>query len=304
MRLLTIHLTRFLVSMVRIPLKIIIGPILDERFRKFKNTNQGTIQAVLKSLYRSEVGTSNFPLSSYGFSNYSQFEEDGILLYIFSRIGETNRKVLELGAGSARECMASNLIINHNWEGFLADGSEKNHKLARKFFSDFNNTGIFQPRFLVRWITVENVNEICKDFGLSGEIDLLSLDIDGNDYWVLDALVSVLPRVIVLEISNAIPAEESLVRPYLKDFDLHNFSGVERFFRGASISAFNRLLEQRGYVLIGTSHNGVNAFFVKRELAKGIFQSIKPEETMTDWYSRDQQNIWPKLSQFPWIRIE
>ncbi len=242
------------------PLKVLIGPIIDERFRKFKNLNHSAQQAILKNLYRNENLPNSYPLSTYGFSNFSQFDEDGILLYVFSRIGETNRKVLELGAGSARECMVSNLIINHNWQCFLVDGSEKNREIAFKFFSQFNNTGISQPKFLVRWISVENVNSICDEFELSGEIDLLSIDIDGNDYWVLEALEKVSPREIVLEVQNAIPAEETVSRPYMATFDLHDYLGVERSFRGASIKAFNILLEPRGYCLVGTSHNGVNAF--------------------------------------------
>ena len=226
------------------------------------------------------------------------------MLYIFARIGETNRKVLELGAGSARECMSSNLIINHNWEGFLVDGSEKNREIAFKFYSQFNNTGISQPKFLVRWITVENINSICDDFELTGEIDLLSIDIDGNDYWVLKALEKVSPRVIVLEVQNAIPATEIVTRPYLATFDLHDYVGVERSFRGASISAFNLLLESRGYCLVGTSHNGVNAFFVRKDIAAGKLMTLNPRETLRDSYSLDQQTLWPELSKFPWVTLQ
>ena len=294
----------FLVSIIQKSLKPVVGPILDERFRKFKNVNSGVSQSILKSLYRNETRLNCIPLSTYGFSNFSQFEEDGILLYIFARIGETNRIVLELGAGSGRECMASNLIINHNWSGFLVDSSEKNKNLAFKFFTGFNNSGIFQPKFLVRWITVDNVNDICEEFKLEGEIDLLSIDIDGNDYWVLEALTKVSPRVIVLEVQNAIPAAESVSRPYMAEFDLHNYSGVERLFRGASISAFNHLLEIRGYCLVGQNHNGINAFFVKKDIAAGKLLSVNPQKTMPDLYSRDQQKIWPELSKYPWVKIQ
>lgn len=294
----------FSVFVLQILLKPLIGPIIDERFRKFKNLNQGTQQAILKSLYRNENSPNSYPLSTYGFSNFSQFEEDGILLYIFARIGETNRKVLELGAGSARECMSSNLIINHNWQGFLVDGSEKNRKIAFKFFSQFNNTGISQPKFLVRWIAVENINSICDDFELSGEIDLLSIDIDGNDYWILEALEKVSPRVIVLEVQNAIPATELVSRPYLATFDLHDYLGVERSFRGASISAFNFLLESRGYCLVGTSHNGVNAFFVRKDIAAGKLLTVNPQETLADLYSLEQQTLWSELSKFSWVRLQ
>jgi hypothetical protein len=200
--------------------------------------------------------------------------------------------------------MASNLIINHNWQGFLVDGSEKNREIAFKFFSQFNNTGISQPKFLVRWIAVENINSICDDFELSGEIDLLSIDIDGNDYWVLEALEKVSPRVIVLEVQNAIPAAETVSRPYLATFDLHDYLGVESSFRGASISAFNFLLEPRGYCLVGTSHNGVNAFFVRRDIAVGRLMTVNPHETLRDLYSLEQQKVWSELSKFPWVRLQ
>jgi hypothetical protein len=140
--------------------------------------------------------------SQVGFKTYSQFEEDGILLYIFSLIGDSNRKVVEICAGNGLECMATNLIINHGWQGYLFDGSEENVKAGQNFFANHPQTWLMPPTFKQAWFTAENVNQTLSDAGATGEIDLLSLDIDGMDYWVWKAIDVIQPRVCVFETHN------------------------------------------------------------------------------------------------------
>ncbi|WP_051424312.1 hypothetical protein [Aphanizomenon flos-aquae] len=153
-----------------------------------------------------------------GFKAYSQFEEDGILLYIFSLIGTTNKKVVEICAGHGKECMAANLIINHGWQGYLFDGSEQNVKSAQNFFANHKQTFLMPPTVNHAWFTAENVNQILSDAGVSGEIDLLSLDIDGMDYWVWKAIKVIQPRVCLFETHNVIPSHLSLTAKYDPNF--------------------------------------------------------------------------------------
>src|SRR5690606_6410431 len=123
-----------------------------------------------------------------GFKVYSQFNEDGILLYIFSLIGFSNRKVVEICAGHGEECNTANLIINHACHGLLFDGDGANIEHAQKFFARNQSTWLLPPICKQAWITKDNINSLLDDNGFTGDIDLLSLDIDGNDYWVWDAI--------------------------------------------------------------------------------------------------------------------
>lgn len=123
--------------------------------------------------------------------------EEGILLYIFSLIGTTNKKVVEISAGDRTECNAANLIINHGWYGLLIDGNKKLIERGIKFYSKCKDTASCPPFLKHAWITKENVNEIIKQEGFEGEIDLFSLDLDGIDYWLLKELSVVNHRVIV-----------------------------------------------------------------------------------------------------------
>ena len=134
------------------------------------------------------------------FRCYSQNGEDGILLYLFSVLGTTNRKVVEICAGDGIECNAANLIVNHGWHGLLLDGSADHVAQGTKFYATGKNTWIAPPKFVHAWVTADNVNSLVEGHGFAGEIDLLSLDMDGNDYWILNSLLDrIQPRVVVFE---------------------------------------------------------------------------------------------------------
>src|SRR5262249_8256653 len=153
-----------------------------------------------------------------GFRKYSEFEEDGILLYIFSLIPPLNRICVDIGAGNGRESNTANLIINHGWWGHFFDANERNVKAGVAFFSQNKDTFLHPPRFTRAWITAENVNEQIAESGVSGPIDLLSLDIDGMDYWVWKALTVIEPQVVVCETHNPIPPDRALTVPYDPSF--------------------------------------------------------------------------------------
>jgi hypothetical protein len=138
-------------------------------------------------------------LDEVGFKAFSQTDEDGILLYIFSIIGATTKKAVEICAGSGIECNSANLIINHGWSGLLVDGNAELIKQGQRFYHKNRHTKLFPPTLVHSWITRDNVNEMIERTEFAGEIDLLSLDMDGVDYWIWKALEVVEPRVVVVE---------------------------------------------------------------------------------------------------------
>jgi hypothetical protein len=233
---------------------------------------------ILLSLHYQQLVRSGVKLPSLreiGFRSYSQNSEDGILLYIFALIGMTNRTVVEVCAGDGIQCNATNLIINHQWQGLLFDGSVPNINKGRRFYAKHPDTSSRPPVLVDAWITPDNINGLIEKNGFHGEIDLLSLDMDGMDYWVLRAIECIQPRVIVLETVSPWGAERSITVPYQADFVATWIEGLP--YCGASLPAFVKLLKGRGYRLVGMEGLGFNAFFV----LNGLGEDVLPEVTAT-----------------------
>jgi hypothetical protein len=146
-------------------LKRLARPMIPEFSSALEESHlkdEAAAQKTLMQQYRLLASQGNEWLPSMrdvGFRKYSQFEEDGILLYIFSLISPINRTCVEICAGNGRECNTANLIINHGWWGHLFDGSEHNVKAGEAFFSQHKDTFLYPPRFTKTWITAENVND-------------------------------------------------------------------------------------------------------------------------------------------------
>lgn len=133
-----------------------------------------------------------------GFRCYSQFEEDGIILYLLTMIGVDAGTVAEMCCGNGMECMATNLILNHGYKGYLFDGDEANIKAATQFFNKKKDCLLVKPELKHTWITTENVNALLTNSGCPKDVDFFSLDIDGNDYWIWEAIDAINPKSAVL----------------------------------------------------------------------------------------------------------
>lgn len=240
-------------------------------------------------------------LSDVGFSVNSQFEEDGLLLYIFSLINTTNKRVVEICAGSGNECMAANLIINHGWEGLLFDGDEENVQKGKAYFAEFKSTKLKPPQYIHAWITKDNVNKLISDHGYMGPIDLLSLDIDGIDYYLMQAIEVIKPRVIICETHNIIPNNLSITIPYKANFN--HLSGDHPDFMGVSLLAMKKLLTKKGYRLIGANRYGFNVIFMAKGVGEKYFPSVSIKSVHDNDYTRNAvATRWPKVKNLPWLK--
>jgi hypothetical protein len=161
--------------------------------------------------------------------------------------------------------------------GYLFDGDEENIRVAKRFFARSKDTFIYPPRLRRVWITAENVNDVIEEAGVRGPIDLLSLDIDGMDYWVWKAISIVDPQVVVCETHNPIPADRALTVPYDP-----NFVSVSENDRGASLAAMCKLGREKGYRLVGTHRFGFNAFFIKNGVGERHFPEVDPASCLSD----------------------
>jgi hypothetical protein len=224
-------------------------------------------QKALSMLYKQQRLLKGEPLSfkDVGFRVHSQHEEDGILLYIFSLIGTTNKRCVEICAGNGVECNTANLIFNHRWIGFLCDGNESRVQEARHYYKHNADTMFWPPAIVHAWMTKDNVNQLLQDHGFTGDIDLLSLDVDGIDYWLWQELSCVSPRVVVLEFNHLWGPTASVSVPYRDDF-VAEFTQYGSDYAGASLPAFVKLGQRKGYRLIGTNAIATNAFFLRDDI--------------------------------------
>lgn len=264
--------------------------------------NESACQKVLMQQYRVLAAAAKEWLPSFndvGFRKYSEFEEDGILLYIFSLLRPINRTCVEICAGNGRQCMTANLIINHGWWGHLFDGLKKNVEDGKRFFSNQKDTFFAPPKFTHAWVTAENVNDLIRESGVSGPIDLLSLDLDGMDYWIWKAINVTQPQVVICETHNQIPPDRALTVPYDASFTYQSED-----FRGASLAAMCKLGKEKSYRLVGTHRFGFNAFFIKDGLGENFFPAVDPASCMGDPMTRLLlAEKWPKTCGFNWQEV-
>ena len=259
------------------------------------------VQLQLMLTYRSlkRSGASLPTLRDVGFKVYSQTDEDGILLYIFSLLGDGPKTAVEICAGDGIECNTANLILNHGWHVLLVDGDEKQIQRGVDYYRAHPGTYVYPPVFKKAWVTRDNVNDLVKSSGFSGEIDLLSLDMDGVDYWIWKALDQVDPRVVVVEYQDIIGPELALTVPYSDSFDARRYPMTDGMpnYCGASLPAFIKLARSRGYRLVGCNRLGYNAFFVKEGLAESELPEIGAQE-----YLKHPKNVWGMQTRFPLVR--
>jgi hypothetical protein len=193
-----------------------------------------------------------------GYRVYSQADEDGILHEIFRRIGEGTRTFLELGVGNGLENNTLFLLVQ-GWSGFWIEGSDRKAVAAKKNLAALTTDG--RLKIDHHFITAPTIDKRIASLTAGREIDLLSIDLDGNDYYILDAIHSISPRVIVAEYNSKFPADIPWIIEYNED---HRWDSTDYF--GASLKSLETLLSARGYSLVGCNVLGTNAFFVRTDL--------------------------------------
>lgn len=264
-------------------------------------------QRVLAELYGKQATEPlDGPLWQYGFSNLSQTDEDGILLYLFSVLGAPTRTAIEMCCGEAIESNTANLILNHGWNALLVDGDPDNVKRAKRFFANTRMTYVYPPKVVQAWITRDSINSLIESNGFGGEIDLLSLDLDGVDYWLWKAITVANPRVVVVEYQDILGPDRALTVPYADDFRADAYSETNNMpnFAGASLAAFVRLARQKGYRLVGVNRLGYNAFFVRNDLGAGILPELPIEEAFKHPKNVEgMRERYPLVADLPWVDV-
>jgi hypothetical protein len=229
----------------------------------------GRIEARLSQ--PSRVHSTN--LHDHEFKVYSQWGEDGIIQYLINSIEIPNKVFVEFGVQDYRESNTRFLLQNNNWSGLVMDSSPE-------FIQRIKNEPLYfrhNLRAECAFIDRDNINDLLERNGIRGDIGLLSIDIDGMDYWIWEAIVTISPRIVICEYDTFLGHERAVVTPYNRAFDRvkAHFSFL---YGGSSITALTNLATKKGYSLVGSNSNGVNAFFVRNDVI-GSLRVLTPRET-------------------------
>jgi hypothetical protein len=242
-----------------------------------------------------------------GFRVFSQNDEDGILLRLFTHIGHTNRYVIEIGSNCSGsdvgipENLSANLIVNHGWHGSIFEMDATECERMRYFFARDHATRhfhwtkggentYFSPLIIQQAVSPANINDILIEANGEPEPDLMIIDMDSSDYAVMQNLQAVKPRVLVIEFEKRFRERYSVVQ-----FDSANFSRRWQQSGTASLPAWIKLLGARGYVLCAVGSCGFNAFFVRCDAAAGKLSALTAAEAF------DSHPIFSSLGEDFWL---
>lgn len=208
-------------------------------------------------------------LTDVEFRGFSQWGEDGIIDWLVEKLPGIPRTFVEFGVENYRESNTRLLLFLRNWRGLVMDGSAE-------CISDIQRQDVYWRYDLTAkctFIDRDNINELISTAGFRGDIGLLSIDIDGNDYWVWQAIDVVSPVIIVCEYNAVFGDRFQLSVPYQADFQ-RTLAHYSNLYFGASLPAFIRLGKEKGYTFVGTTSAGCNAFFVRDDFAPRIVAAL------------------------------
>ena len=182
------------------------------------------------------------------------------------------------------------MLINNNWSGLVFDSSLENINYIKqdKIYWQYNLKA--ECAFIDR----ENINELLINNGITGDVGLLSIDIDGNDYWIWESIHCIKPRIVICEYNGQLGYKRKVTVPYDKYFS-RSEAHFSNLYYGASISALSHLAETKGYELLGSNSAGNNLFFLRKDLVSD--RSIHtPETAYTKPHFRESRDINGNLS--------
>lgn len=243
------------------------------------------ILAMGKLLCNQQKIISSNNVQDYEFKIFSQWGEDGIIQFLINNIRIENNTFVEFGVENYQEANTRFLMMNNNWRGLVIDGSEENiadiHR--QEWFWKYDLEAV------CAFIDCDNINKLLDNYQ---NIGILSIDIDGNDYHVMDAIdfSKINPSILIVEYNSVLGKDRKITIPYDKNFYRTNFHYSNLYF-GASLPALTDLAKQKGYALVGCCSNGANAFFVRKDLLNEIVKERSVTESYVESRFRESRNV-------------
>ncbi len=201
-------------------------------------------------------------LEQYEYQVFSQFGDDGIISFLSKSVPPDQRLFIEFGVEDYQEANTILLLKRDNWSGLVIDASKQQIESIRKR-SDFWR---YNLTCVEAFIKQDNINQLFLQAGFQGPIGLLSIDIDGNDYWIWQAITVVDPCIVVCEYNSIFGPSATVTIPYHPEFSRLNahYSGL---YAGTSLAALEVLAGRKGYRLVGSNSAGNNAYFCRNDFA-------------------------------------
>jgi hypothetical protein len=238
----------------------------EGRFDQIK-MGQGKI---LAQMNRSRTSTR---LQDYEFKVFSQWGEDGIIQRLIDVVKLEDRTFIEFGVEDFYESNCRYLMMNDNFRGFVMDGSEDNAAACKKSYFYWKHELTMRQAFITR----DNVNELLAESGFGPDLAILSIDLDGVDYWVTEAIRGYTPRILIHEYNALLGGTRKISVPYDPAFQ-RGEKHFSHLYWGASLGALTHLANQRGYTLVGTNSARCNAFYVRNDLMSDKLQALTAEQ--------------------------
>lgn len=251
------------------------------------STNNDIILLALGKLLVNQQRTINSTnINDYEFKIFSQFGDDGIIQYLIHTLNINHNCFIEFGVEDYSESNTRFLLMNNNWSGFVIDGSIDN--INRLTNSDY--FWRYDLQATAEFITAENINTIINKSGMS-DIGILSIDIDGNDFFVLKAidLSKINPDILILEYNSVFGSKRKITIPYDPTFQ-RTEKHYSNLYWGASLPALDQLAKEKGYGLIGSNLAGNNAYFLRKDLLNNVFSQKSADSVWKDSNFRESRN--------------
>lgn len=213
--------------------------------------------------------------ATWEFSAFSQNGEDGILDVLRKQLKVSNRYFIEIGTSEGVENNSAWLVVAEKYSGIMIEGNPKLAARARRNVASQSVGGECYCMFVTR----ENIHEL-RSLAFYDDPDIFSLDIDGNDYYIAEALLDGFfrPKIFVVEYNSVYGPERSLTVEYRDDFSFSSAHPTQLYY-GVSISAWRKFFESRGYKFVTVDRNGVNAFFVDpKYFDQDFLEGVEPLE--------------------------
>ncbi|MDA9194807.1 hypothetical protein N9O43_01410 [Burkholderiales bacterium] len=251
---------------------------INERFDEVKIT-QGII---LSSLNESKTTTN---LKEYEFKIFSQQGEDGIIQHLTKSIQIKNKTFIEFGVGDFFESNCRFLLMKDDWNGFVIDGSKSSIQRLKKSYFYWKH----HLNAVDNFITKENIEDILATSGFESDLGILSVDLDGNDFFILEAINNFNPRILICEYNPYFGGDRKITIPYQADFYRTN-AHHSNLYWGASLAAMTYIADKKGYSLVGTGTQGSNAFYVRNDLLNEKVKVLSIEEAYSPCNSRESRD--------------
>ena len=230
-------------------------------------------------------------IQDYEFKIFSQWGEDGIIQKIIDSIEIKNKTFIEFGVGDFFVSNCRFLMMHDNWSGFVIDSSEKSIDVLKKAFFYWK----YNLKLINAFIYKENINNLLLKSEFDFDLGLLSIDIDGNDYYILEAINRYKPRILVVEYNSLFGSKRSISIPYIPDFNRTKAHPSNLYF-GASLGAITYIAKKKGYILVGSNSSGVNAFYVRKDLMNKKLKEKSVKEAFTFSKFRESRDEKGQLS--------